>query len=128
MLDYATGIFPIKKYGEHSALNMYNEYTMQTAVPFSEFVGFTEEEVEGLCECYGLSPDDMKNLTYDFATEEAWIPNYEVREQFISTIRVLKWQNVTRLVQASAELLNATLASDSEKVAELIEAAHENYT
>lgn len=67
-------------------------------------------------------------LTYDFATKEAWIPNYEVREQFISTVRVLKWQNVTRLVQASAELLNATLASDSEKVAELVEAAHENYT
>ncbi len=219
-LDYATGIFPIKKYGEHSALNMYNEYSMQTAAPFSEFVGFTEVEVEELCERYELSLDEMKKwyngyvtdgiaiynpqsvvsvctrrvfanywtqtetyealkdyislnfdglrdkitdmiagehikidtttfvndmvnfstaddiltllvhlgyLTYDYASKEAWIPNYEVREQFISTVKVLKCQNVTRLIQTSDELLKATLGGDSKRVAELVEAAHENY-
>ena len=36
-LDYATGIFPVKKYGEHSALNMYHEYTMTSQKRFAEF-------------------------------------------------------------------------------------------
>lgn len=66
-------------------------------------------------------------LTYDYASKEAWIPNYEVREQFISTVKVLKWQNVTRLIQTSDELLKATLSGNSERVAELVEATHENY-
>ena len=48
-LDYATGIFPVKKYGEHSALNMYHEYTMTSQKRFAEFTGFTTEEVEMLC-------------------------------------------------------------------------------
>ncbi len=48
-LDYATGIFPVKKYGEHSALNMYHEYTMTSQKKFAEYTGFTIEEVEMLC-------------------------------------------------------------------------------
>ena len=48
-LDYATGIFPVKKYGEHSALNMYHEYTMTSQKRFAEFTGFTDREVKMLC-------------------------------------------------------------------------------
>ena len=47
-LAYMTGILPIKKYGVHSALNMFNEYSMEGAYPFSEFTGFTEQETEEL--------------------------------------------------------------------------------
>lgn len=54
-LAYMTGILPIKKYGEHSALNMFDEYSMMNAVPISEFTGFTEAEVKELCEQYGVS-------------------------------------------------------------------------
>lgn len=48
-LAYMTGILPIKKYGTHSALNMFTEYSMANPRQFSEFVGFTEEEVKELC-------------------------------------------------------------------------------
>ena len=45
-LAYMTGILPIKKYGEHSALNMFDEYSMTNQRELAEFTGFTEEEVK----------------------------------------------------------------------------------
>ena len=56
---YITGILPIKKYGTHSALNNFEEFTMIDAEPFSEFVGFTEAEVKALCKEHNL---DFKNM------------------------------------------------------------------
>lgn len=47
-LAYMTGILPIKKYGEHSAINIFDEYSMLDPAELSEFFGFTEEEVRGL--------------------------------------------------------------------------------
>ena len=48
-LAYMTGILPIKKYGTHSALNMFDEYSMTNPRQFAQYAGFTEAEVEGLC-------------------------------------------------------------------------------
>lgn len=58
-LDYATGIFPVKKYGEHSALNMYNEYSMANQAMFSEFTGFTSDEVNMLCSKFDMPAEKM---------------------------------------------------------------------
>ena len=58
-LAYATGILPIKKYGQHSALNMFNEVSVLNAVPFSEFTGFTESEVAQLCEQYNTDASEI---------------------------------------------------------------------
>jgi len=59
-LAYMTGILPIKKYGKHSALNMFTEISMTNAREFSEFTGFTEEEVKELCEKYDMSFEETK--------------------------------------------------------------------
>jgi len=59
-LAYMTGILPIKKYGKHSALNMFTEISMTNAREFSEFTGFTEEEVKDLCEKYDMSFEETK--------------------------------------------------------------------
>ena len=59
-LAYMTGILPIKKYGEHSAINAFYEYSMIDAEPISEFTGFTENEVKDLCEKYNKSFSEMK--------------------------------------------------------------------
>ncbi|MCD8201700.1 MAG: AAA family ATPase [Clostridia bacterium] len=48
-LAYMTGILPIKKYGTHSALNMFKEISMTNADPLQEYMGFTEKEVKILC-------------------------------------------------------------------------------
>ena len=53
-LAYLTGILPIKKYGTHSALNMFDEFTMLDPGPLAEYVGFTEQEVEELCGRYQM--------------------------------------------------------------------------
>ena len=48
-LAYMTGILPIKKYNSESALNNFDEFTMTSPAMLAEYVGFTEEEVKGLC-------------------------------------------------------------------------------
>ena len=59
-LVYMTGILPVKKYGEHSALNMFDEYSMTNQRELAEFTGFTGEEVEKLCDEYDMPYDKMK--------------------------------------------------------------------
>ena len=41
-----TGILPIKKYGTHSALNMFMEYSMTDPGNMAEYFGFTENDVD----------------------------------------------------------------------------------
>ncbi len=55
-----TGILPIKKYGEHSAINMFTEISMTDPREYSELTGFTEKEVRELCERYSMPYDDTK--------------------------------------------------------------------
>ena len=59
-LAYMTGILPIKKYGEHSAINAFYEYSMTDASPIEEFTGFTEQEVRRLCEQYQMPFTETK--------------------------------------------------------------------
>ena len=59
-LCYMTGILPIKKYGTHSALNMFDEISMVDPGLLSEYMGFTEKEVEKLCHQYNISYEEMK--------------------------------------------------------------------
>lgn len=49
---YMTGILPIAKYTSGSELNMFAEYTMAEEERFSEYFGFTEQEVDELYERY----------------------------------------------------------------------------
>lgn len=60
VLAYMTGILPIKKYGEHSALNMFDEYSMTNQRDLAEFTGFTEQEVKELCEQYDIPFEETK--------------------------------------------------------------------
>ena len=217
-LAYMTGILPIKKYGEHSAINVFYEYSMTDASPIEEFTGFTEQEVRQLCEQYNMSFSETKKwydgycvdgvsiynpksvveamlrgkfsnywtqtetyealkiyiqsnefgvqdvilkllagekekidtttfsndmvtfatkddvltllvhlgyLTYNAETKEIWIPNDEVMEQFISTVKVMGWGSVVTALETSEKLLQATLSGDEQTVAELIEQAHQ---
>lgn len=57
---YMTGILPVKKYGTHSALNMFDEVSMIQPETYSKFMGFTEEEVKELCNTYHVDFSLMK--------------------------------------------------------------------
>ena len=65
---YMTGILPVKKYGTHSALNMFDEVSMIEPQDYSEFMGFTEEEVKELCEQYQV----------DFTMMREWYNGYHL--------------------------------------------------
>ena len=69
-LAYITGILPIARYNTQSALNNFSEYTMLNPGPFSQYYGFTENEVKTLCEKYQL----------DFETTKFWYDGYKVGE------------------------------------------------
>ncbi|MBQ3160491.1 MAG: AAA family ATPase [Oscillospiraceae bacterium] len=217
-LNYATGIFPVKKYGEHSALNMYAEYSMANQAMFAEYTGFTTDDVTELCNKFDMPMDEMAQwydgykvgsydiynpqsvvravstrifdsywtktetfealqlyikldmdglrqsvikmiagehikvntgkfqndmvtlnsaddvltllihlgyLTYDFDTKTAWIPNKEVQQEFINCIEDGGWEEVMNSLRQSDELLSATLACDSNRVAEILEEVHQ---
>ena len=67
-LAYMTGILPIKKYGSHSALNMFTEYSMTNPREMAEYFGFTEVEVKKLCERFHRN----------FEETRAWYDGYEL--------------------------------------------------
>ena len=70
-LAYLTGILPIKKYGTHSALNMFDEFSMINPGPLASYVGFTEEEVKTLCIQYKMDIEEVKTWYdgYSFPSE-----------------------------------------------------------
>lgn len=59
-LAYMTGILPIKKYGEHSAINIFDEYSMISPKNLSEYFGFTEPEVQEQCHLHDVDYIKMK--------------------------------------------------------------------
>ena len=221
-LAYMTGILPIKKYGTHSALNMFGEYSMIDSGDFAPYVGFTKQEVQELCttfhidfekakewyDGYVLEPElhiynpksvvdsihrkkfanywtrtetfealkkyiilnynglkdaviemlaggrikincnlfqnDMNTfsskddvltllvhlgyLAYDSVKEQVFIPNAEVRGEFVTAIQSSNWQEVMSLLEQSEQLLHATWNEDSETVAHMIDAVHMDNT
>lgn len=68
-LAYLTGILPIKKYNGESALNNFREFTMTNPKRLAEYVGFTKEEVKGLCKTYHM----------DFSEAARWYDGYSFR-------------------------------------------------
>jgi hypothetical protein len=70
---YMTGILPIKKYAHQSAVSDFDEYTMVDPAQYAPFVGFTEMEVEGLCEEHGLDAEDVRRW-YDGYDLPAFAP------------------------------------------------------
>ena len=220
-LAYITGILPIKKIVDESALNNFREYTMLDSYPITECYGFTEEEVKELCRKYDVDFDTTKawyngylidgkhmynpnsvsmlmdrhrftsywkntssfasintfitmnyaglkedvltmlaggkvrvnTLTFqnDFSTiaskddaltalihlgylgydadrNSAYIPNYEVATAFDAALQIGAWGEIAKTISKCDELLMATIDGEAEKVAEIVELAHETYT
>lgn len=67
-LAYMTGILPIKKYGKHSALNMFMEYSMTQAMQLAPYMGFTSEDVE----------DECKRRSLNYSGFKSWYDGYRL--------------------------------------------------
>ncbi len=87
-LVYMTGILPIKKYGEHSAINIFDEYSMISPKNLGEYFGFTEKEVYDACRQQGM----------DYAEVERWYDGYRVGKFHIynpkSVADALTWEEI----------------------------------
>lgn len=220
-LAYITGILPVKKIKDESALNNFREYTMLDSKNLTKFFGFTEEEVKELCGKYEMNFDSVKEwyngyrinkehmynpnsvyqamvdqelnsywkntsafdtintyitlnydglkedvlnmlsggyvpvnvntfsndlsiinskdevltalihlgyLGYDKENEEAYMPNYEVSLAYQAALATGSWSEIAKTISRCQELLTATIRKNAEKVAELVELAHEAYT
>jgi len=216
-LAYMTGILPIKKYGTHSALNMFDEFSMLEPGPLAPYVGFTADEVEKLCADYQISVDEVKSwydgytfddisvysprsvvncmrlgkignywnqtetfealksyiemnfdglrddvlsmlagetvpvntgsftndmttfrteddvftllvhlgyLTYDEKNKCVYIPNNEIRTEYVNVVSSSDWGEVTEALKNSADILRAIWDGKAELVARQIEKAH----
>lgn len=73
-MAYMTGILPIAKYSSGSELNMFFEYSMATRVKYSEYLGFTDEEVDALYEKY-LQAERVPKVTR--RELELWYDGYQ---------------------------------------------------
>ena len=220
-LGYITGILPIKKIRDESALNNFSEYTMINSKPLTKYFGFTESEVRMLCEQYhmdfesvkewyngylidglhmynpnsvyqcmcrveldsywkntsafdtintfitmnyaGLKDDIMEMLSgsevrvnvntfrndfttisskdealtalihlgylgYDRDKKKAFVPNYEVSLAYQAALESGEWKEIALMISKCDELLDVTIEGREDRVAELIELAHETYT
>ena len=220
-LAYITGILPIKKIRDESALNNFSEYTMLDSYPITQYYGFTEDEVKVLCERFdmdfetvrawyngylidgihmynpnsvvqsmvdhdcdsywrntssfesintfitlnyeGLKDDIMSMLSgkkvrvnpntfrndlsiitskddaltalihlgylgYDADRKSAYVPNYEVATAFELALQTGEWKDIAKAISTCDDLLFETIDGNAERVAELIELAHDTYT
>lgn len=73
-MAYMTGILPIAKYSSGSELNMFFEYSMATRVKYSEYFGFTDEEVDVLYQRY-LEAETNPAVTREGL--ELWYDGYQ---------------------------------------------------
>lgn len=76
-LAYMTGILPIAKYSSGSELNMFSEFTMASEERFSEYFGFTEEEVDLLYRRYQEREEKKKQVTR--AGLKEWYDGYHTK-------------------------------------------------
>ncbi len=72
-LAYLTGILPVVRDQVQSKLNNFREYTILNTRELSPYVGFTAQEVKGLCDHYGM----------DFTECRRWYDGYHLGEEEI---------------------------------------------
>lgn len=67
-------------------------------------------------------------LAYEADTKSVYIPNEEIRQEFIRAVKYGRHRELAELIFASDRLLRDTLRMDSEKVVEAVEKAHNTLT
>ena len=75
-MAYMTGILPISKYSSGSELNMFFEFSMVTMEKYSEYFGFTDEEVDALYQRYIKLEENPKVSRNDL---RLWYNGYQTK-------------------------------------------------
>ena len=67
-------------------------------------------------------------LAYEGDTNECYIPNKEVADEFLNAVEDTSWTRLVDAITASQNLLNATIAGNETAVAQAIDLAHDENT
>ena len=67
-------------------------------------------------------------LAFDKKTSSVFIPNREVRGEFVRAINGVNWASVAKAIEDSEKLLKATLAMDEKAVEEMLDIVHSKNT
>ena len=67
-------------------------------------------------------------LSYSWQKSECYMPNKEVAGEMVNAIEDNNWTEVMKALEASEQLLEATLRGDKEAVARGVDAAHDEHT
>ena len=118
-LAYMTGILPIKKYGNQSALNMFNEFSMTDN--FAPFIGFTENEVQSLCNEFKMNFNQMQQWYdgYSFTdVPHIYNPNSVVKS--ISRKRFGSYWTKTETFESLQEYIDMNMEGLRDDIVKLI--------
>lgn len=74
-LVYMTGILPIRRYSTQSTLNMFTEYNMINPRGLESYIGFTEDEVKGLCIKYQRDFNEIKKWYNGYKLKDVLLYN-----------------------------------------------------
>lgn len=66
-------------------------------------------------------------LGYDADRKSAYVPNYEVATAYEMALMTGAWTEIAKTITRCDELLFATIDKDIDKVAEIVEQAHDTY-
>lgn len=119
-LAYMTGILPIKKHGEHSALNMFTEISVIDADIYAEYTGFTDDEVAAVCEKYGASYDKLKQWYDGYCVEGISIYNPRSVVESIRAKKVSNYWTKTETYEALKVYIQADFDGLHDKVTRMI--------
>lgn len=119
-LAYMTGILPIKKYGEHSALNMFKEISVADAGVYAEYTGFTEEEVRELCDKYEMDFDEVKHWYDGYNVNDVSIYNPKSVVEAMLSKELGNYWTQTETYEALKEYIQANFDGLRDKVVQLI--------
>jgi len=74
-LAYMTGILPIRRFGQHSALGMFTKHSMMFPGQLASCTGFTDEEVRELCNRFGRDYDRIRDWYNGYEVNDAILPD-----------------------------------------------------
>ena len=120
-LAYMTGILPIKKYGSHSALNMFTEYSMTEPLNLGQYIGFTENEVKEICKDHDVAFNQMQQWYdgYSFTdVPHIYNPNSVVKS--ISRKRFGSYWTKTETFESLQEYIDMNMEGLRDDIVKLI--------
>ena len=123
-LAYLTGILPVKKEKTQSALNNFKDYSMLHAGPMAPYVGFTEKEVQKLCEVYGQEFEKVKRWYdgYQVGRYHVYKPNAVVNLMLEGEFQ--SYWSGTASYEAIVPLINMDFDGLKSAVIEMLSGAH----